>query len=153
MIQMADAGLDCMHVGRRRKPVTGSQAHNTSHQRAPGWDSLAAAVIEQAITDYFILVHAGMVRFGRRTGVKQGKKNNRRNGRVYMSYVVSGIPLTEVQSTIDFIHHDVARWATVCEMQSDNWQNLYNAIIMRERSGKHYFHHNSARGKIENANT
>lgn len=148
MHKIADHNLECIHIGKRRqKQKKEGRPHCTSHARAVGWESLAVAVIEQSISDYFTLVHAGAVKYGKPTGTCKGKKSKWKNGNVYYASQVSGILLSEIPSTIDFLRRDVIKWSVCCNLNEAAWAKLYDAILKREKSGIHYFHHNSERAK------
>ena len=135
IIQTSDActeGLAATQWRHRNKPR--KRLHSTALRRAPGWDSLAVAVIEQAITDYFVLCNYGAVRWGKKQhGFKVPMRKRGHN--YYPVANLYGIDLSDIDNIIKFLDGDVQRWADLCELDAGGWNKLMSAILRKERAG------------------
>ena len=128
------------YTGRRPKHDKSKRKrmHEIAICRTPGWESLAVAVIEQAISDYFVLRNAGAVRWGKMTG--KARLNKRTvNGHTYNATVIYGIDLPDIPRILKFLNGGVQRWADLCELDADGWDGLMKAIIRKERKGDYRY--------------
>jgi len=104
-----------------------------AQKRDVGMHSLVVSVAEQAITDYFSLVRAGVVREGVLIGrfrehVKSGKTRIKR-------YVIKGMTKTEATTLIEFLTN-FERYADAAELKRD-WSGIFGQILELERSGQY----------------
>lgn len=126
------AGTQWRHHKQPRKRL-----HSTAQRRSPGWDSLAVAVIEQAITDYFVLRNYGAVKWGKKIDDANRPKRKYRGYNYYATHYY-GIDVTEIDNLLYFLQGGVQHFADLCELNAGGWNNLMGAIIRRERAGKQY---------------
>lgn len=123
------AGTQWRHHKQPRKRL-----HSTAQRRSPGWDSLAVAVIEQAITDYFVLRNYGAVKWGKKVdGARRPKRQMK--GYTYYATHYYGIDFTDIDNILEFLHGGVQDWADMCELKAGGWNKLMSAILRKERAG------------------
>ena len=125
------------YTGRRPKHDKSKRKrlHEIAICRTPGWESLAVAVIEQAITDYFVLRNHKAVLFGK-VNEKHKKKVRHYKGLPYQATHIYGIAYSDIRELLKFLDGGVQRWADLCELDAEGWDGLMGAILRRERSGK-----------------
>lgn len=127
------AGTRPRHDWSKRKRL-----HEIAVCRTPGWESLAVAVIEQAISDYFALRNAGAVRWGKMTNnPRLGKRTVK--GKTYNATSIYGIDLPDIPRILKFLDGGVQHWADLCELDADGWDGLMKAIIQKERKGDYRY--------------
>lgn len=124
------AGTRPRHDWSKRKRL-----HEIAACRAPGWESLAVAVIEQAITDYFVLRNHKAVIFGK-VNPRHEKKVRRCKGTPYQATHIYGIAYSDIRELLNFLDGGVQRWADLCELKAGGWNGLMGAILRREKAGK-----------------
>jgi hypothetical protein len=106
----------------------------SANNREPGWESLAAAIIEQAVVDYFILVRCGAVRRGEMkataftTGFVRGGKEMQR-------YAKKGMTVTDAMELIRFLKN-VNKFADAVELSRD-WSDMWKHILRLETTGNY----------------
>ena len=125
-----------------RKPKHDKSKRKRMHEiaicRTPGWESLAVAVIEQAISDYFVLRNHGAVKWGKACkNFRQGKRKV--DGKLYNAGNIYDIDLHDIPRILKFLNGGVQRWADLCELDADGWDGLMKAIIRKERKGDYRY--------------
>jgi hypothetical protein len=100
-----------------------------SMRRDVGHHSLAVAVIEQAITDYFTLVRARLVRFGKLAGSWSLK------AKTTSVYRVKHMTRSDAECLLEFLQ-SFNRYADAIELKRD-WSDLWRQVKRLEATGNY----------------
>jgi hypothetical protein len=102
--------------------------------RDPGAKSLCVAIVEQAVLDYFRLVRAGLIRFGRLAGTKW-EKYRVSVGRRFRRSTICDMTRQEAESLILFLQ-ELNQFADAIELDR-NWSDCWQNILRLERTGNY----------------
>lgn len=110
----------------------------SSQYRVPGWKSLAVAIIEQSIMDYFTLVRRKAMRFGKLTGHIGEKRREKRNkfGEHYMTHSVAGYTANDMRELLAFLDGGAKRLAELANIDI-NLDDMMRRILRYEASGNY----------------
>jgi len=118
------------HPRKSYAPKVRSERSSFNAQlRDVGHHSLAVAIIEQAITDYFTLVRARLVRFG----VLAGQWSER--AKTTSIYRVKHMTKTDAESLLEFFNN-FDRFADAIELKRD-WRDLWKQVQRLEATGNY----------------
>jgi hypothetical protein len=104
------------------------------NNREPGYESLACAIIEAAIVDYFTLVRRGVVRRGEII-VKQWSEIIQRDNGTHYKYSVKGMTRNDAVELIRFLK-SAGEFAESIELQRD-WSDLWKQVLRLETTGNY----------------
>jgi hypothetical protein len=102
--------------------------------REPGYESLACAIIEAAIVDYFTLVRRGVVRRGEII-IKQWSEIIQRDNQTHYKYSVKGMTRNDAVELIRFLK-SAGEFAESIELQRD-WSDLWSQVLRLETTGNY----------------
>jgi len=105
-----------------------------ANDREPGWESLACAVIEQAIVDYFTLVRGGAVRRGE---IKATTWTTpfMRNGKRCQRHLIKHMTSTDARELVRFLQN-ANDYANAVELSRD-WSDLWKQVLRLETTGNY----------------
>jgi len=106
----------------------------SANSRDSGYESLAVAVIEQAILDYFRLVRGGAVRRGE-INVRLWRTVFIRDGKQSQRHAIKDMTITDAQELIAFLKN-VDGYATAIGLDRD-WRDLWKQVLRLEVTGNY----------------
>ena len=105
-----------------------------ANNREPGYESLACAIIEQAVVDYFTLVRGGAVRRGEIVATVWSTPFTRRGKRCHR-HAIKYMTSTDARELIRFLQN-VDKFADSIELSRD-WSDLWKQVLRLETTGNY----------------
>ena len=106
----------------------------SANARPAGWESLATAIIEQAILDYFQLVRGGAMRRGRIIA-KLWTTPLMRDGKRGQRHAIKSMTQIDAEELVKFLKN-ADRYADAVELTRD-WSDLWSQVMRLEMTGNY----------------